>query len=86
MQEMVAKAYQEAPTQLDEKKMKREFRKMLELFQTIQNPEKLYEKEYYFDEGLGQSLKDHVDELKTTFPDLSILVRRDRDGYAIVKT
>jgi hypothetical protein len=63
-----------------------EFRKMLELFQTIQNPEKLYEKEYYFDEGLGQSLKDHVDELKTTFPDLSILVRRDRDGYAIVKT
>jgi hypothetical protein len=52
----------------------------------VQNPQKLYEKEYYFDEGLGQSLKDHVDELKTTFADLQVLVRRDRDGYPIVKT
>ncbi len=66
--------------------MKREFHKLLDLFQNIQNPQKLYEKEYYFDEGLGQSLKDHVEELKTTFPDVQVLVRRDRDGYAIVKT
>ena len=35
MQEMIAKAYQDAPTDIDEKKMKREFRKLLDLFQMI---------------------------------------------------
>ena len=32
MQEMIAKAYQDSPTDIDEKKMKREFRKLLDLF------------------------------------------------------
>jgi hypothetical protein len=44
------------------------------------------EKEYYFDEGLGESLKDHVDDLKTRFPEIEVAVRRDREGYPIVKT
>jgi hypothetical protein len=46
----------------------------------------LFEKEYHFDEGLGQSLKDHVAEIKQNFEGIEVLVRRDRDGYAIVKT
>ena len=58
------------PTEYDEKRVKREFRNLLDLMSRIQNPQKLFEKEYYFDEGLGQSLKDHVEELKATFPDL----------------
>lgn len=52
----------------------------------MEHPEKLLEKEYYFDEGLGQSLKDHVEELQKNWPGLNIETRRDRDGYAIVKT
>lgn len=70
MQEAVEEAGREAPTDFDEKKIKREFRNLHDLLSRVQNPQKLYEKEYYFDEGLGQSLKDHVDELKTTFADL----------------
>ena len=43
---------------------------MIEIFGKIQSPEKLYEKEYHFDEGLGQSLQEHVEDLKKNFPDL----------------
>lgn len=43
------------------------------------------QREYYFDEGLGQSLNDHTNELKKKFPDLTVLTRRDRDGLPIVK-
>jgi len=53
---------------------------------TMQHPDKLFEKEYYFDEGLGESINDHVSNLKTEYPDLQVQVRRDRDGFAIVKT
>lgn len=28
----------------------------------------------------------HVEDIKSRFPDLEVLVRRDRDGYPIVKT
>jgi hypothetical protein len=31
-------------------------------------------------------VKEHVEHLKKEFPDLQVEVRRDRDGYAIVKT
>lgn len=31
-------------------------------------------------------MKDHVEDIKTRFPDVQVLVRRDRDGYPIVKT
>lgn len=43
------------------------------------------EREYFFDEGLGQSLKEHTVQLKNQFPEVSVDTRRDRDGYAIVK-
>ena len=44
------------------------------------------EKEYYFDEGLGQTVQDHVNEVKKTYPDVEVTVRRDRDGYPLIKT
>lgn len=43
------------------------------------------EREYYFDEGLGQSLNDHVHELRSQLPDADIKTRRDADGLPIVK-
>jgi len=36
----------------------------MEAVSLMDNPERLLEKEYHFDEGLGQSLNDHVSELK----------------------
>ena len=50
------------------------------------NPRRLLEKEYYFDEGLGESLQDHAKKIKQEHPDLEVQIRRDRDGFAIVKT
>lgn len=52
----------------------------------IEHPESLLEKEYYFDETLGQSLKDHIDQIKQDFPGMKVQTRRDRDGFAIIKT
>jgi len=52
----------------------------------IDTPDKLFDKEYHFDEGMGQSLNEHVAELKENHPDMKVATRRDRDGFAIVKT
>lgn len=56
------------------------------MFWQLQSDKSIYEKEYIFDETLGQSLMSHVEDIKSRFPDLEVLVRRDRDGYPIVKT
>jgi len=59
---------------------------MKEFLWRLQGDHKVFEKEYIFDEGLGESVKDHVEGIKKNFPGLEILVRRDRDGYPIIKT
>ena len=64
----------------------RVFREFKDYYDKIQHPEKMFEKEYIFDEGLGQSLKEHVESIKTNFPSIEVQVRRDRDGYPVVKT
>jgi len=46
----------------------------------------IQQREYYFDERLGQSLNEHTRELKDKFgEDVRIQTRRDRDGLPIVK-
>lgn len=52
----------------------------------LEMPEQLMEKEYFFDEGLGQTIDEHVEMLKQEYPGVKVLTRRDRDGFAIVKT
>lgn len=59
---------------------------MKETLNLISHPKQLFEKEYYFDEGLGQSLEDHVKSIKENYPVVEVETRRDRDGFAIVKT
>lgn len=54
--------------------------------QRLDNPERLLEKEYYFDETLGESLNEHCEALKAQYPSMKVQARRDRDGFAIVKT
>lgn len=50
------------------------------------NNKLLYNKEYIFDEGLGESVDQHVKKIKESFPNLEVTVRRDRDGYPVIKT
>ena len=67
------------------KKLYREASAMHEAIRQIDNPESLIEKEYHFDEGLGVSLADHMATLRKEYPGATVLSRRDRDGYAIIK-
>lgn len=60
---------------------KKKFQKVLDM----RNSEQMMQREYYFDEGLGQSLNDHIAELKSKFEGVNVLSRRDRDGLPIVK-
>lgn len=84
----VKEANKDAPEFLDYQKEYRDFTEIRDFLWMIQGSgdHKAFEKEYYFDEGLGESLKDHVDGIKNNFPNLQVLVRRDREGYPIVKT
>ena len=50
----------------------------------MRNSDTLPTREYYFDEGLGESLAEHVDSLKKQFEDVTVTTRRDKDGFAIV--
>lgn len=49
------------------------------------NSSQILEREYYFDETLGQSLAEHTNELASQYPNVSIETRRDNDGFPIVK-
>lgn len=52
----------------------------------IDYPDRIFEKEYYFDEGLGESLEEHAKKLQKIIPKIQVETRRDNDGFAIVKT
>ena len=63
----------------------RDFAEVVEAVSFMDSPERLLEKEYYFDERLGQSLDEHTAELKSKYPGVKVHTRRDRDGLPIVK-
>lgn len=50
------------------------------------NPDEIHEREYYFDEGFGVSIEEHVKAVKAHAPGITVEMRRDNDGYAIIKT
>lgn len=76
---------QESTPNTLKKKLYREASAMHEAIRQIDNPESLIEKEYHFDEGLGVSLADHMATLRKEYPGATVMSRRDRDGYAIIK-
>lgn len=51
----------------------------------INTMDTMNEREYYFDEGLGESLNEHTQSLKKQFEGVDVQTRRDRDGLALVK-
>lgn len=50
-----------------------------------QSMDNMAEKEYHFDESVGVSLTEHVENLQIDYPKAKIQTRRDRDGFAIIK-
>lgn len=45
----------------------------------------MIDREYFFDEGLGESLDSHITNLKQELPGAEVSHRKDIDGYAVVK-
>jgi hypothetical protein len=63
----------------------REDAKAIENIMSLRNSTQILEREYYFDEGLGESLNDHIETLKKNYKSITIQTRRDRDNLPIVK-
>jgi len=66
--------------------MRELFETYTELMRRTKKVNQIHEDEYHFDEGMGQTLDEHIAKLKADVPDITVEVRRDRDGFAIVKT
>jgi len=76
----------ELPGPNEQRKYLQDLATVMDAVQLLDNPERLLEKEYYFDETLGESLNDHCAKLKERYPGMKVQARRDRDGFAIIKS
>ena len=74
------------PDEATYKRMRLEEENFNKIMKRLRNPDQFYEKEYYFDEGLGVSVMEHIEQIKANHPDVEVQTRRDRDGFAIIKT
>lgn len=85
LQDKLNELYEKYPTKRAFERKKKEERELMERLAEARTPTTLFEREYYFDEGLGESLNDHIANLKKQFEGVAVETRRDRDGFAIVK-
>lgn len=85
MQQELDKAQEMYPTPTKFKIEMREKSKMMHNLMNLRNSSQILEREYYFDEGLGESLNDHIEGLKKKFDSITVETRRDRDNLPIVK-
>lgn len=85
LKEMHAERERRHPTKKDEQRQVSQLLQQEAAVARVSNSHSMREREYYFDEGLGVSLEEHVDGLQRQFPDISVTTLRDRDGYAIVR-
>ena len=68
MQQVLDEQAEKYPTKSSFEIAQREELKALEGLLSARNSKTLFEREYYFDEGLGQSLNEHTKELKEKLP------------------
>ena len=68
MQELLDEQAEKYPTRSSFQIAQREALKALDGLLSARNSKTLFEREYYFDEGLGQSLNEHTKELKRNLP------------------
>jgi len=85
LQDKLNELYEKYPTKRAFERKKKEERELMARLAEARTPTTLFEREYYFDEGLGESLNDHTANLKKQFEGVTVETRRDRDGFAIVK-
>lgn len=85
LQEELDLIYEKYPTDTAFKIAKREHKKQMRQVFDNGYEKGAQEREYYFDEGLGQSLADHVQSLQSTLKHAEVSTRRDGDGLPIVK-
>ncbi len=60
MNQMIEDAEKEHPTLQQKQKYIREFSDALSTRKNLFTQESVYDREYYFDEGLGESLDEHL--------------------------
>lgn len=85
LQDKLNELYEKYPTKRAFERKKKEERELMARLAEARTPTTLFEREYYFDEGLGESLNDHIANLKKQSEGVTVETRRDRDGFAIVK-
>ena len=64
LQDKLNELYEKYPTKRAFERKKKEERELMERLAEARTPTTLFEREYYFDEGLGESLNDHIANLK----------------------
>lgn len=52
--------YKKEPTTKERRRQQEDYLEAVEFYKAMDNPGRLYEKEYHFDETLGVSLQDHI--------------------------
>lgn len=85
MKEKMLKLKEKFPTEKEFDVFFRELWKSKENEQKLLSKDMVIEREYYFDENLGESLNDHIEQIKSQFKSVNVQTRRDRDGFPIVK-
>lgn len=86
IKELVEEAIEITPKPLAYKRKLKDIDNFIADFHLVDSPERTLTTEYHFDESLGESLADHCDQLKRRYPGIQVLVRRDRDGFPIIRT
>ena len=85
LQDKLDAQYEKYPSLRAFEREREEEREFMESLAEARTPTSLLEREYYFDEGLGESLNEHIAGLKKQGEGVTVETRRDRDGFAIVK-
>lgn len=72
LKEYVEREYKLLPGPHKMKQWRKDFDDVLDGVKLLDHPERVLEKEYYFDESLGESLDDHVHDLKSRYPGVTV--------------
>ncbi|CDW82520.1 UNKNOWN [Stylonychia lemnae] len=84
--EQIKKVQDQSKLKTNKRQSNEDLAEKLEKLQAILTSKQVLEKEYYFDEGLGESVNDHIQRIQAELPDIEVSVRRDNDGYPLIKT
>lgn len=85
LQEFLNEAQEQSAGAQDNRQVWRDYMDAVQAINELEHPESIFEREYFFDETLGQSLDEHLNEMKDKFPGTQVFSRRDKEGFAVIK-